>query len=323
MNNEETKIVKTIFEKLAIEEWSSFKIAKWLNDKGIVAPLGGKWNDTQIRLMIRNEKYYGDVIMQKQYTENGVRKVNRGERDAFLLENNHEPIVSKELWNKAQAVLLARRNEKLVGRRNKIYPFTGLIVCEKCGAHLTHKVNNSGTPCQSNYWKCHNSIVNGTKACSNPGIKESIINDLFVECYNEFVTKGYMNKSVEEKTIDEKLQHLYVLDDELAMVRVKGIINKFQYEKERESILAEIRDLQLKLQELRYFKVGDDDFKTINKFDEIKLQRFIKRVTILDWMVTFEFYNGVKLSRKYTNGKHGDIRDWQRKQKLRREQGNV
>lgn len=323
VNNEEAKIVKTIFEKLAIEEWSSFKIATWLNDKGIIAPLGGKWNDTQIRLMIRNEKYYGDVIMQKQYTENGVRKVNRGERDAFLLENNHEPIVSKELWNKAQAVLLARRNEKLVGRRNKIYPFTGLIVCEKCGAHLTHKVNNSGTPCQSNYWKCHNSIVNGTKACSNPGIKESIINDLFVECYNEFVTKGYMNKSVEEKTIDEKLQHLYALDDELAMVRVKGIINKFQYEKERESILAEIRDLQLKLQELRYFKVGDDDFKTINKFDEIKLQRFIKRVTILDWMVTFEFYNGVKLSRKYTNGKHGDIRDWQRKQKLRREQGNV
>lgn len=315
---EEAKVVKAIFEKYATDEWSSRKIARWLNEQGIVAALGGEWKDNQIRAMLRNEKYKGDMLLQKTYCEKGQKKTNRGEKDCYYVENSHEAIIDRELWDKVQTILDSRSNEKLRGQTNKIYPFTGLIVCGECGHRYTHKVNNSGLIWQANFWKCHNGITNGVKACHNSGIKESVINDLFVECYNEFIKSGYKTNEGEEGRLQAHLDGLYKDENELTMLSIRGMINQKQYESERQTLLNEIRAIQQKLQEIRYCHVQTTDFKPIDKFEEEKLHRFVRKVIVHNWVVTFEFYNGVQISRTYTNGQPGNIKDWKLKQKARR-----
>ena len=262
------------------------------------------------------------MILQKTFVEGGVKYANRGERVRYYVENSHEPIVSKEIWDKAQEILVQRANPHLVGAKLKSYPFTGLIVCGECGANYTHKVNNSGTISQANFWKCHIAIQKGVKYCHNPGIKEKVLYDLFVECYNEFVTEGYYKKTVDNTEALDRLARLNDSETELTMLMTRGVINQNQYLNEQQHIRAEMQCIQKKLQEERSYLVQGSDFHPIKEFDEEKLYKFIKRVVVKDWTVMFEFYNGVCITRSYTNGQPGNIKDWKLKQKQRQEEQN-
>lgn len=289
---------------------------------GIPSPNGGEWLCSQISYIIKNEKYYGDMILQKTFVEGGVKYANRGERVRYYVENSHEPIVSREIWDKAQEILAQRANPHLVGAKQKSYPFTGLIVCGECGANYTHKVNNSGTISQANFWKCHIAIQKGVKYCHNPGIKEKVLYDLFMDCYNEFVTEGYYKTNMDTGEDEQRLKELIETEKELTYLMMNGLLSRIQYAVEQQSVRREIQRISGKLQELRAREVQGSDFNTIGEFDEQKVYAFIKGVRIKNWTVTFEFYNGIEISRTYTNGQPGNIRDWKLKQKLRREQEN-
>ncbi|MBO5971179.1 MAG: recombinase family protein [Clostridia bacterium] len=82
------------------EEGSSLRaIAKELMDMKIPAPRGGKaWGIETIRKILNNEKYYGDVCLQKTYIADyftGKQIPNRGERDCYLLRDHHTAIIPK------------------------------------------------------------------------------------------------------------------------------------------------------------------------------------------------------------------------------------
>ena len=88
----------------AIYEWrnegaSLREIVRRLMDKGIPAPRGGKtWHIEAIRRILTNEKYYGDVCLQKTYIADyftGKQVPNRGERDCYLLRDHHTAIIPK------------------------------------------------------------------------------------------------------------------------------------------------------------------------------------------------------------------------------------
>lgn len=320
--SDEARIVKLIFEEYIKGNVSTLQIAKRLNSMGIPSPNGGEWLCSQISYIIKNEKYYGDMILQKTFVEGGVKYANRGERVRYYVENSHEPIVSREIWDKAQEILAQRANPHLVGAKQKSYPFTGLIVCGECGANYTHKVNNSGTISQANFWKCHIAIQKGVKYCHNPGIKEKVLYDLFMDCYNEFVTEGYYKTNMDTGEDEQRLKELIETEKELTYLMMNGLLSRIQYAVEQQSVRREIQRISGKLQELRAREVQGSDFNTIGEFDEQKVYAFIKGVRIKNWTVTFEFYNGIEISRTYTNGQPGNIRDWKLKQKLRREQEN-
>ena len=63
--------------------------------------------------IIGNEKYTGDVLFQKTYTDNSFnRHQNRGEVDQYLMQDHHEAIISREEFERANAVLKQRGREK-------------------------------------------------------------------------------------------------------------------------------------------------------------------------------------------------------------------
>lgn len=84
VNEEQAKTVRWIFEAI-LSGMSPGTIARKLNEKGIRTKRDGRWTGHTVNGMIRNEKYTGDVIMQKTYTDDRFnRHINRGERTQYL-----------------------------------------------------------------------------------------------------------------------------------------------------------------------------------------------------------------------------------------------
>ena len=77
----EAAVVRRIFQ-MYLDGMGSVRIMKLLMAEGVPAPMGGLWNDSVIMDMLRNEKYAGDLLLQKFYTNNHIEKKqlrNRGE----------------------------------------------------------------------------------------------------------------------------------------------------------------------------------------------------------------------------------------------------
>ena len=117
INEEEAKWVRWIFEQ-ALSGVASAKIAKQLNEKQVPSRRNGNWTPTTIRGMLTNEKYIGDCLFQKTYSDfRFKRHTNNGERDQFYMEDHHEAIISREDFEAVGALIQQRAQEKNI-RKN-------------------------------------------------------------------------------------------------------------------------------------------------------------------------------------------------------------
>lgn len=102
----EAVIVRKIFE-LYLNGFGVRKIKKYLEENGIKTVTGKDvWSTSTIDRILSNEKYVGDVLMQKSFTEDfltGKRKKNEGELTMYFIENDHEAIISREAFDMVQS----------------------------------------------------------------------------------------------------------------------------------------------------------------------------------------------------------------------------
>ncbi len=166
INPEEALIVREIFA-LYLAGNGTHRIAKQLNEKGVATVTGAKWHDTTIRQMLSNEKYKGSVLLQKYFHDgvNGPKKLNQGELEQYLIEDNHEAIISKEVWQAVQDKLNSRGWQQ---GRNKTYKFTGLLKCQHCGSTLKRQVSYK----KKIVWCCSKYIKEGKSACQGMRVPE-------------------------------------------------------------------------------------------------------------------------------------------------------
>lgn len=95
---EEAEVVRRIF-RMYLDGMGSVRIMKALIADNIPAPEGGLWNASVIMMMLRNEKYAGDLLLQKFFTNNHIEKkqcFNRGELPQYFVAEDHEPIIDRE-----------------------------------------------------------------------------------------------------------------------------------------------------------------------------------------------------------------------------------
>jgi DNA invertase Pin-like site-specific DNA recombinase len=102
---EEAEIVRKIFD-LYLQGYGCRKIKRWLEEHGIKTVTGkSEWSTSTIDRMLSNEKYIGDVLMQKTFTPDtlgGLQVKNTGQQTMYLIENDHEPIIDRETWIQVQ-----------------------------------------------------------------------------------------------------------------------------------------------------------------------------------------------------------------------------
>lgn len=177
---EEAEIVRQIFEDY-LSGMGENAIAKKLIRMGI-APMRSErlWNRTSIRRILTNEKYCGNMLLQKTYTENYISKKtieNRGERTQYLVENSHEAIIPKAMFDAAQAERQKRRKKMNTDGRqwSRRYPFSGMIECGECGMHYRRRTVMSGTPYEQSVWICRTFDAYGKEFCHSKQIPEDIL----------------------------------------------------------------------------------------------------------------------------------------------------
>lgn len=133
---EEAESVRYMF-KLFLEGYSYQQIADKLTATGIYTINHCLFSEGNVRKLITNEVYAGDILRQKTFTPDPISKVkvcNNGELPQYLYSNAHEAIIDRKTYALVQEEL-KRRNAMM----NLTYYFTGLIKCECCGNTYTRK----------------------------------------------------------------------------------------------------------------------------------------------------------------------------------------
>ena len=309
---EEADIVRFIFDSYVNGGLGSRKIAEALNDAGIKTRSGKPWIAKHIVDMLRNEKYKGDAMMGKKVKHLGVYHTNWDAKYAphYYIENTHEAIIDKETWDKAQAIMNERG--KNYQREKSEHTFSGLIECGCCGKPFIHKINSSGTKWKTPIWACSAYLGHGTKVCSNSRIKETVLEEQFVSAYNEFIKKRPQGDSV--GAMKRELAELRLQERELAELMLQRLLPPKEYEVERSELKTHIIALKEKIMKHQSMDVPEKEHVPIAEFDAEKAKRFISKVIVDQFTVTFEFYNGARISRTYNNGTPGNKPGWNKKE---------
>lgn len=211
INEEEAKIVQRIFAEY-LKGKGAFTIAKDLNADEIPTITGGKWQESTILNMLKNEKYKGDILLQKYYTPDhlkGYTLRNNGNLESYYIEDNHPPIISKETWDEVQKELKLRAEAKgNVGNTTKYqkrYPLTGMLYCGKCGSSLKRRTWNSKLPCRKIVWQCSNYIKNGKSACPGTRIDDEVAGRLDIK--KEIVVQEVIKDGKKHYRYSSKCKH--------------------------------------------------------------------------------------------------------------------
>ena len=180
------------------------QIKAYLESKSIKTPTGKPvWSKENIRKMLTNEKYVGDVIYQKTFRTDCISKhtkINRSERTKYLVSNNHPAIVDRDLFNAVQAEI-ARRSSKRrtsdktltsLGKYSGKYALSELLICAECGSPYKRKTWTQGDE-KRIYWRCLSRIEHGKKYCPySKGLEENKLHSAICRAL-----KAAMNENAE------------------------------------------------------------------------------------------------------------------------------
>ncbi|WP_284642051.1 recombinase family protein [Paenibacillus silviterrae] len=255
INNEEAEIVKYIFNRY-VEGAGCLLIGQELERLGYKTKRGNnKWAETTVMGIIKNEKYKGDIRQGKTFTLDPISKRrldNFGEEDQFYIKNHHEPIISEDVFEMAQQILLRRsKNKKSIdGKREKYsrkYPFSSMLECGFCESNLSRRSWHSGSEYQKIIWQCITNTKKGKKFCPDAkGIAEDTIEQAFLEsyrllCINNKDVMDDLLKRIEDTLcansatrdltrIEKEILSLEQKRKKLVDMRLEDIIDKETYE---------------------------------------------------------------------------------------------
>ena len=147
-----------IFKKF-ISGRSIIGIAKDLNEEGIPNPSmykqlkgfnykhpvgksnDGLWPDSSVRRILKNEMYIGNMVQGKNTTMSYKIKQCRAipKEEWTIVEGTHEPIVSKEIFEKAQS--LFNKSIRVAPQKREVDLFSGFVKCADCHRAMHKKTN--------------------------------------------------------------------------------------------------------------------------------------------------------------------------------------
>lgn len=201
---EEAEIIVAMFTKF-LEGDSLKDIGKWLELQGIKTVKGNsKWSKSVIKSILENEKYKGDVLIQKSFTVDLFSKKsvrNTGELPMYLIKNHHIPIIEPEVFDKVQYELKRRYNktirvnENLATRYSSKYALTDIVVCGECGAKYK-RVTWTSLGEKRVVWRCKSRLAYGKKLCKNsPTIDEANLHRAIIKSLNMMLkSKSTLNE---------------------------------------------------------------------------------------------------------------------------------
>ena len=271
INSDEAKIVKMIFN-LYLSGMSYREISTLLVENNIK---NGRneiiWHPANIMHILKNEKYCGDVLLQKRVTLDYLTHksvINKGQAPQYYIENNHEPIISRELFQVVQQTLKNRSKNNESSRYGNQFPLSGMVVCGCCNRVLNRNYYNYRTEKERVVLTCKNTskeriqcdnlpIDNQTleMVCSDVLMKLNQSSTSLIDDLVSSITKHFDSSKLIE-SIKEANQDIAVKENEirsLINLRISDVhnINDSYLIKAFEEKKHEIEDLQERLSEFQ------------------------------------------------------------------------
>lgn len=258
---EEAETVRSIY-RMYLEGFSAGDIIFALEEKKIRTPGGKKhWLHSTVNSMLRNEKFAGDLLLQKSYVADFLtkrREKNDGVFPQYYVENAHAPIVPKEVFYRVQGEFERRREGTAVNDRK--YALSGKIFCAECGKNYRRSAGTERHP--DAVWRCRE------KGCGRT-VKEEDLKAAVVtafnrtpECREELIRMqerlqwGQMDRLSSEITaVDERKVEL---EDAVSGYASTGVLDSrmiFLYGDGSENVDAAIEGIRTEMENLACMKL--------------------------------------------------------------------
>ena len=286
-----------------------------LERMGVRSPSGNAaWSTQTIQRILQNEKYVGDILLQKTYTADfleGKVKKNNGELPQYYIRDNHPAILTREEFTGIQEELARRRSKRPVhsksksnkGRFTSKYALSERLVCGCCDSpyrRVTWNIHGR----KEIVWRCVNRMENGKSGCPNsPSIPETELHQAILEAvrflaegHQEEMARTLKNSLVEpanpeedyhsklaqlEKEFDRLLAHAGeddALDSQLQQVSTEILFLKKRRE-QTEKAAQRDQAQQSKREELRHL-LGEQELN-LTQYEDTLTFRIVERVTVL------------------------------------------
>lgn len=163
---EEAEIVRQIFRDY-LDGYSPGRIAASLMRDGVPSPAGKEsWYASTVKSILTNEKYAGDLLMQKYYTEDFLTQrvlKNNGALPQYYVRNHHEPIIPRAVFERVQNEV--KRRGSLINEPGRLRltsgdALKGRIICGLCGRSLKRCLTESG-----DIWQCKRRAASSVIDC--------------------------------------------------------------------------------------------------------------------------------------------------------------
>lgn len=248
---EEAEIVKLIFNKYVYEGMSFFQIAHYLNDLGFKTERGKKFERRAIEYIIQNPTYVGKIRWNRKESATNIIKP----KDEWIIrDGNHEPIISKELFELAQN----RYNSEYTPKKSRPsaeykHWLSGIIKCSNCGCSLTaSKVPHS----RYLHFRC-NGYSKGK--CNTPNsISENIIIPKILKAIENVISTGNIEYSIpklennnELSLYEQQLAKLSGKELRIKEAYINGIDTLEEYKSNKEMINRERISLLEKIEKIK------------------------------------------------------------------------
>lgn len=288
---ETAPVVAKIYD-LVLKGWGNYRIRDYLRENKVPVPswymhirgIEDKshmfpdeesrylWRPDTLRLLIRNRVYCGDCVLCKSDTVFKTKQhFKTDEKDWIVVENTHEPVVSRDIWERANELVAVKRREYKKTLTGDLNIFSGLLKCADCGKALSRRKYGSNS--SHMIYVCGTYATYGSRKCTQHKIFEDDLTaamladirelfsavrrdkakliDLLIRSKARNEGRTLNTKETQYKRVCKRLEEVNRLVDRLYEDSVSGKVNEAnfvrligKYQQEQEGLLAEKERLE-------------------------------------------------------------------------------
>ena len=237
-DTETAPIVQKIFADF-LDGKGLVTIARELNENGYRTRRGNKFENRTVKYILQNPVYIGKI----RWTPAGKANYRKNSKDTVIIDGTHEPIISKEIFDRVQEKL-SKGSVKYMREVSAKEPFMlqGLVRCSACGATLCMSANHTSLQCYA--------YAHGTCSVSH-SISLKKINDLVIQTMDRCIETSSFHLEITSKAKPDENIPLLISKENKKLERIKdayenGVYTLDEYKKSRDSVQSRINELEEK-----------------------------------------------------------------------------
>ena len=279
------------------------------------------WGSASVLNIIENQVYIGNMVQgQREVVSFKSKKRRLTEPDEWIIvENTHEPIISRELWDVVQKMRKTREHFHTPKVEREVSIFAGLVRCVDCGSTMAASLRgNQGK--QKLTYRCGRYANHGKEICSSHNIREEVLVDIVLNDIHNYAKIAENDKQALTNQVIRALKETTIIESNVAEKQLSASVQKVEeinstvknlYKEKLSgkmpetffySLLTdyekELKELEEKIPTLREqvkAEVGKEDnvmrwVNNISKYLKVeKLDRFMAR-ELIETITVSEFY---------------------------------